>query len=146
MSDVYDVYHDECKEGGYWHGFFFVPRSARQLLLDLLKLARTISGYPHEVHYIKLGSRIKPHYETAIITQAWTSIGVAALQQQNDEKAGELERLRALHAGASEGLRAESALRGEDSFVQEPQEHAYRCLRLLRPRRAIVGQRLGRPV
>jgi len=82
VSDVYDVYLDECKEGGYWHGFFFVPRSARQLLLDLLKLARTISGYPHEVHYIKLGSRIKPHYETAIITQAWTSIGVAALQQQ----------------------------------------------------------------
>jgi len=86
VSDVYDVYHDECKEGGYWHGFFFVPRSARQLLLDLLKLARTISGYPHEVHYIKLGSRIKPHYETAIITQAWTSIGVAALQQQKLRK------------------------------------------------------------
>lgn len=86
MAEVYDIYHDESKEGGYWHGFLLVPRKTRPLLLDLLKSARNITNYAHEVHYIRLGARTKPHYETAVIIQAWTSIGVAALQQQKLQK------------------------------------------------------------
>jgi hypothetical protein len=86
FDGVYDIYHDESKERGYWHGFLFVPGTARKLLLDLLKSARTVTGYPHEVHYVNLGAKTKPHYETAIIAEAWTSIGVAALQQQKLKK------------------------------------------------------------
>lgn len=86
LDGVYDIYHDESKEGGYWHGFLFVPRATRQFLLDLLERARLVVGYPYEVHYVKLGAKTKPHYETATIAEAWTSIGVAALQQQKLRK------------------------------------------------------------
>jgi hypothetical protein len=82
MPEVYDIYHDESKEGGYWHGFLFVPRCARADLLDLLVEARRNTGYWNEVHYVKIKASTEGHHEKAIITWAWTTIGCSALQQR----------------------------------------------------------------
>ncbi len=40
----YDLYHDESKEAGYWHGILLVPRDTRHKLLDGLKQIRTNTG------------------------------------------------------------------------------------------------------
>ena len=83
---IYDIYHDECKEDGYWHGFFFVPRDHRDYLLSLLLRARENAQYQHRVHYVGLSKTAKPHHEKYIVAEAWTSIGCAALQQQKFTK------------------------------------------------------------
>ena len=49
---IYDLYHDECKEGGYWHGFLFVPRQTRAERLGLLNRARENSEYQGHLHVI----------------------------------------------------------------------------------------------
>ena len=83
---IYDIYHDECKEDGYWHGFLFVPRDHRDYLLGLLRRARENAQYQHRLHYVGLGKTAKPHHEKYIAAEAWTSIGCAALQQQKFTK------------------------------------------------------------
>jgi hypothetical protein len=41
----YDVYHDESKEAGYWHGILFVPRFSRTAILDHLRLIRETTDF-----------------------------------------------------------------------------------------------------
>lgn len=36
----YDIYHDESKEAGYWHGVLLVPRDSRQKVLEYLATIR----------------------------------------------------------------------------------------------------------
>jgi hypothetical protein len=79
---IYDIYHDECKEGGYWHGFLFVPRENRKALLSLMQRAREIAGYSGRLHYQDIRSKAKPNHQTYSVAQAWTSIGCNALQQR----------------------------------------------------------------
>lgn len=42
---IYNVYHDESKEGDYWHIFYFVPVTSRSELLQALKEALLNSRY-----------------------------------------------------------------------------------------------------
>lgn len=41
----YDVYHDESKEAGYWHGILFVPRHTRQIVLEHLATIRKETSF-----------------------------------------------------------------------------------------------------
>jgi hypothetical protein len=36
----YDVYHDESKQAGYWHGILFVPRASRAKILEYITTLR----------------------------------------------------------------------------------------------------------
>jgi hypothetical protein len=83
---IHDIYHDECKEGGYWHGFLFVPRPTRAELLGLLNRARENTEYQGHLHYVDIGKKAKPHHQKYITTEAWTSIGCNSLQQQKLRK------------------------------------------------------------
>jgi hypothetical protein len=83
---IYDIYHDECKEDGYWHGFLFVPRDSRDALLNLLKRARENTGYDGHFHYVTIGQNAHPDGKKYIAAEAWTSIGCNALQQQKLRK------------------------------------------------------------
>src|SRR5206468_13123287 len=79
---LYDVYHDECKEGGYWHGFLFVPRPTRAELLGLLNRARENTEYQGHLHYVDIGKKAKPHHQKYIATEAWTSTGRNSLRKR----------------------------------------------------------------
>jgi len=71
----YELYHDESKEDGYWHGMLLVPIDKKQLLLKFLSKARTNAdySYPLGIKKVKRPGRI---YDCA---ESWVQIGVAAL-------------------------------------------------------------------
>jgi hypothetical protein len=83
---IHDIYHDECKEDGYWHGFLFVPRHTRTDVLGLLSRARKLAEYDDCLHYVDIGRETKSNHHKYIAIQAWTSIGCNALQQQKLKK------------------------------------------------------------
>lgn len=83
---IHDIYHDECKEDGYWHGFLFVPRATRAELLALLHRARKLTEYGGHLHYVKIGKETKRHHKKYLLAEAWTSVGCNALQQQKLQK------------------------------------------------------------
>lgn len=41
----YELYHDESREGGYWHGMLLVPNNSKLILLELLAKARQKTGH-----------------------------------------------------------------------------------------------------
>jgi hypothetical protein len=41
---MHDVYHDESKEAGYWHGILLVPRATRPVILQHLATVRRETG------------------------------------------------------------------------------------------------------
>jgi hypothetical protein len=45
----YEVYHDESKEAGYWHGLLFVPAYYRTEVVRLLESIRNDAGYRERV-------------------------------------------------------------------------------------------------
>ena len=75
----YDLYHDESKEAGYWHGIARAPRDTRHKLLDGLKQIRTNTG-SSGVMCLKKGLERTwgKRYRCA---RAWMHFGVAALLQ-----------------------------------------------------------------
>lgn len=83
---IYDIYYDESKQDAYWHGFYFVPKENREYLLNLLYKARENCNYFSQIHYQKIKKRTKFHHGRAVIKYSWTSIGVAAMQQQKYKK------------------------------------------------------------
>ena len=74
----YDLYHDESKRSGYWHGMLLVPRPSRQILLDHLAAVRSNTTYQHPIKMNGIDKYTGPHYRSA---RAWLSIAVAALIQ-----------------------------------------------------------------
>lgn len=82
MVEVYDIYHDESKEESYWHGFLFVPRSGRRYLLGLLIKARGNIKFYKEISYKDIRRTDRPTRKRPALVESWTSIALAALQQQ----------------------------------------------------------------
>lgn len=80
-QNIIDIYHDESKEHGYWHGFLFVPRSTRAALLDLLDDARELHGITGKVRFCEVGRKKKISDGKPAIVRSWLSIGLAAVQQ-----------------------------------------------------------------
>jgi len=71
----YEVYHDESKVNGYWHGILLVPEDRKCILLDYLGLARNNTGYGYALSLKKVRNRTRM-YDCA---RSWVTIGVAAL-------------------------------------------------------------------
>jgi hypothetical protein len=71
----YELYHDESKEYGYWHGILLVPVESKPLLLRLLSKARQNVNYVYPLGIKKVKKRGKI-YSAA---ESWVQIGVAAL-------------------------------------------------------------------
>ena len=71
----YELYHDESKENGYWHGILLVPVEKKSSLLELLVEARTNANYSYPLG-IKKVRKPGQIYNTA---ESWVQIGVAAL-------------------------------------------------------------------
>ncbi len=71
----YELYHDESKINGYWHGILLVPTDRKQLLLNLLCEARGNANYqyPIGIKRVKGSGRI---YDCA---SSWAGVGVASL-------------------------------------------------------------------
>ncbi len=74
----YELYHDESKVDGYWHGILLVPVAKKQTLLQLLSQARQNTSYeePLGIKGIKRYNRV---YDCA---DSWVQIGVAALMSR----------------------------------------------------------------
>ena len=74
----YELYHDESREGGYWHGMLLVPVDKKNLLLDYLSSVRENIGYtnPIGIKKVKRKGRI---YDCA---DSWVQLGVAALMSR----------------------------------------------------------------
>lgn len=45
----YELYHDESRKKGYWHGMLLVPVNAKGYLLNLLEKARRVTKYQHYI-------------------------------------------------------------------------------------------------
>lgn len=74
----YDLYHDESKQSGYWHGMLLVAQRSRHLLLEHLALVRSNTGYKDPIELKGLNKPSGPKYRTI---RAWMIIATAALIQ-----------------------------------------------------------------
>jgi len=74
----YDVYHDESRVAGYWHGILLAPRENRQRLLDLLAGVRRNTNCLTQVSLKTLDGLSGPKFRC---TRSWLHIGIAALIQ-----------------------------------------------------------------
>ena len=83
-TNEYDVYHDECQIGGYWHGILFVPRHSRTRLVTLLAQVRTNT---ERTHPISLKNLENPSGRLCRCIACWIQIGVASLIQDFKGKA-----------------------------------------------------------
>ena len=73
----YDLYHDESKESGYWHGMLLVPRHKKELFLSYLEDIRKVSGYSYPIGIKDLDEKGKKFN----CIRSWILLGVASLMQ-----------------------------------------------------------------
>lgn len=71
----YELYHDESKENGYWHGMLLVPVNQKRILVEYLKQARNNTSYQHPIGIKK----VKRKGRVFNCAGAWIHIGVASL-------------------------------------------------------------------
>jgi len=74
----YDVYHDESKEAGYWHGILLVPRKRRDQLLEYLQVFRKEENYYATLNFKGLRKKGRRFG----CTRMWTELGSVALMQK----------------------------------------------------------------
>jgi len=73
----YDLYHDESKENGYWHGMLLVPAEKRTDFLNCLSDIRKATNYPHIISMKGLKQRGRDFN----CNRAFIQMGVAGLMQ-----------------------------------------------------------------
>lgn len=79
----YEIYHDESKDGGYWHAFLFIPVDRKQLLIDYLKKFKNdINANVKDISFKGVSLKAKKNHDKPRIIRYWISFCVAALQQQ----------------------------------------------------------------
>jgi hypothetical protein len=71
----YELYHDESKENGYWHGILLVPVATKSSFLNCLKYIREQVGYedPISLKNVKTENRIFG------CAEAWVQFAVGAM-------------------------------------------------------------------
>ena len=76
----YELYHDESKEGGFWHGMLLVPVVKKRTLLNLLSQTRENTNYsePISIKRVRAQNRI---YDCAF---SFVQIGVASLMSRTN--------------------------------------------------------------
>jgi len=80
--EIYDIFHDECKEDGFWHCFIFVPQEKQKKLFNLLQIPRRNLNYTDVIHFSDISRRSKSHYPRVRLIKSWCSILLYAIQQQ----------------------------------------------------------------
>ena len=83
--NIYDVFHDECKEDGFWHCFIFISRETQKILFNLLQIPRKNLQYYELIHFGDISRRYKNHNPKARLIKSWCSILLYAIQQQKIE-------------------------------------------------------------
>jgi hypothetical protein len=73
----YDVYHDESKEAGYWHGILLVPRRSRATILEHLATIRKETRFGPPLSF----KGVKTYGDRFQCSRAWVQLGVYALMQ-----------------------------------------------------------------
>jgi len=68
----YELYHDESKEGGYWHGMLLVPEIQKEQLINFLEEARKNTNYQYPISI----KQVKNHGPVYNCANSWISIGV----------------------------------------------------------------------
>lgn len=82
----YDIYYDESKEDGYWHGILLVPINARSDLVDYLRKSRQQCPFQYRLHFSKLAHSESPNSTRSKLTESFISIGCGILQQAKFDK------------------------------------------------------------
>lgn len=141
--EIYDLFYDECKEDGYWHAIFFVPKFKYDHLLSYLNEAREDYPFKYRLHFSNIGENEPTDSLRTQLTASYISIGCASLQQQKFEryppkaKIGKRARLikpikgkfsvyRVLSSAPNENLITEtlkSALKGALHFLFDGQQN-----------------------
>ena len=73
-----ELYHDESKVEGYWHGILLVPIVKKQVLLQLLSQARENTAYEEPLGI----KNIKNYTKRYNCADSWVQVGVAALMSR----------------------------------------------------------------
>lgn len=79
---IYDIFHDECKENGFWHCFIFVPQEKQKELFNLLQIPRGNLNYYGVIHFSDISHKCKSRYPRVRLIKSWCSILLYAIQQQ----------------------------------------------------------------
>jgi len=79
---IYDIFHDECKEDGFWHCFIFVPRGKQKELFNLLQKPRNSLNYYDSIHFRNINHKCKSYSPRIRLIKSWCSILLYAIQQQ----------------------------------------------------------------
>ncbi len=71
----YEIYHDESKEYGYWHGILLVPTASKSLIVNHLKQVRAYTSYKHPLG-IKSIKATKTVFNCA---EAWLDFAIGSM-------------------------------------------------------------------
>ncbi len=74
----YELYHDESKEHGYWHGILLVPTSTKPMLTKYLIKIRKVLAYNTSLSL----KQIKNKGKSFKCAEAWVLFAYAALMQR----------------------------------------------------------------
>jgi len=75
----YDLYHDESKVDGYWHGMLLIPNSAKKVIFTHLQEARIRNSYMSPIHFADVKKKDSPIGRCAT---DWASLCPAFLMQK----------------------------------------------------------------
>jgi len=73
----FDLYHDESKKDGYWHGVLLVPKPSRRRLLSLLAEVRQNAKYAHALTFKRVKRKGGGMFNAA---QCWVMLGLAGMR------------------------------------------------------------------
>lgn len=82
----YEIYYDEIKEDGYWHGIFFLPVDSSRDLIRYLEDAERDYPLNCRLHFANCGKNDPEDSMRTLLTESYISIGCASLQSQKFEK------------------------------------------------------------
>lgn len=71
----YEIYHDESKEHGYWHGILLVPTANKPLIIKHLKQVRAYTDYEYPLSF----KNIDAVNRIFNCSEAWIDFGIGSL-------------------------------------------------------------------
>lgn len=71
----YELFHDESKIEGFWHGILLVPSAQKEKLVNYLVQARRYLKYDSPISIKK----VKKYGRVYLLARSWVHIGVAAM-------------------------------------------------------------------
>ena len=71
----YEIYHDESKEHGYWHGILLVPTATKSLIVNHLKQVRIHVEYEHPLRFTNIDAINRPFN----CAEAWLGFAIGSM-------------------------------------------------------------------